>query len=380
MNSVVIGAIADNCNPNTNTLVAPSEEFPAIYSCTGHINFEGITSNNHLRTPDLVLPGGDYENNKLCGEQSLNVAIDNEKYSAEPGVGTSYSTPIAANMAAKLIKKYPSLRMQSIKALMINHAIIPNYGKLMDGLLEFDIRQIVGYGIPNEKRMLSSSRDDITFILEESIKVGTLRTFNLSIPEYLNSSLRQNQLLNVSATLCFKFKPMPHNQLAYCPFHLSFALGKNLPIEDSELNPEFDENGDQKVDAKGNLKFRKEQTGYNGNSSKNIQLSSKGWADDYHYRNKMSSNVQKINFNISKGETIEANQNTFKIAVFAAFQKLLSKSDLALLGDVHVDFSLVVSIKQNAHRTETLNSLYDEIALKNEMVALGDIVLEGDLQ
>jgi hypothetical protein len=307
------------------------------------------------------------------------VVVDNERYSAEHRVGTSYSTPIAANMAAKILRKYPNLRMQSVKALMINHSEIPNYGNRLDGLNGFDIHQIVGYGIPNGNRILSSSNDDVTFILEKSIQIGELKTFELSIPQHLNSSLRQSQLLNISATLCFKFDPIPHNQLAYCPFHLSFAIGKNMPIEGYESVPDTDENGSQKEDAAGTLIFKDKAIGYNGNSSKDIKLSagSKGWADDYYYRNKMCSNVQKVTFNIPRGDLIEANKNIFKIGVFAAFQKYLSKRDVILLERSDIEFSLVVSIKQNSHNTETLISLYDELMANNEMVALGDLDAEA---
>lgn len=48
--------------------------------------------------------------------------IDGTGLKIEQNSGTSYATPLAANIAAKIVSKYPNLNMQSVKALMINSA------------------------------------------------------------------------------------------------------------------------------------------------------------------------------------------------------------------------------------------------------------------
>src|SRR6056297_1639243 len=76
------------------------------------------------------------------------------------------------------------------------------------------------------------------------------------------------------------FLPNYHNQLTYCPIHLSFVIGKNLELENYEKPEE-----------------KKNPLGFNGNSSKEVKLSADGsWAQDYYLKNKVFSNTQKINF------------------------------------------------------------------------------------
>lgn len=48
--------------------------------------------------------------------------IDGTGLKIEQNSGTSYATPLAANIAAKIVSKYPNINMQSVKALMINSA------------------------------------------------------------------------------------------------------------------------------------------------------------------------------------------------------------------------------------------------------------------
>lgn len=67
------------------------------------------------------MPGGD----QLDVESRMLVLaprIDGTGLKIEQNSGTSYATPLAANIAAKIVSKYPNLNMQSVKALMINSA------------------------------------------------------------------------------------------------------------------------------------------------------------------------------------------------------------------------------------------------------------------
>ena len=75
----------------------------------------------YLFKPDIVMPGGD----QLDVESRMLVLaprLDGAGLKIEQNSGTSYATPLAANIAAKIIRKYPNLNMQSVKALIINSA------------------------------------------------------------------------------------------------------------------------------------------------------------------------------------------------------------------------------------------------------------------
>lgn len=384
MNNITIGAIADNFENNGIRGLAGNKEFPGIYSRKFHYNFEDedvfnhATCNKHLRKPDILIAGGDYHERYShgfqifddAGETCLEVLSANLHDRTFKALGTSYSAPLAANMASKLCKLYPSLTMQSIKALLINSAKEIELGDIFDNFSIVQRRRILGYGnIVNE--MLYSEDNKVTLVIEDEILPGHIKLFPLRLPDYLNDARRNSGLLKFSSTLCFKFKPKRDNQLLYCPLHVSYAIGKNL-----ELNVS---NEEQRVDRNGRHRTVTVYDGYNGNASGEIKLcsSAAGWAQDYYYREKIVSNVQNVSFTLPKQSIINEN-NTFKIAINAAFHKLLSNADKESYSNP-IAVSLVLTIEQNPLKGETLSSLYDELILINELVSMAEIQLEAEV-
>ena len=126
-----VGAIAESYNINHgNHGLSLGCEFPAYYSRKYHIDYNSLINgtrfknnqkNKNLFKPDIVMPGGD----QLDVESRMLVLaprIDGTGLKIEQNSGTSYATPLAANIAAKIVSKYPNINMQSVKALMINSA------------------------------------------------------------------------------------------------------------------------------------------------------------------------------------------------------------------------------------------------------------------
>ena len=135
--------------------------------------------------------------------------------------GTSYSAPLAANLAAKIIKLYPNLRIQTIKALIINGASLNNiiFPKAVSHLQNL----IAGNGFINIDKSLFSTEDSPTMILEDSISDDELKIYPLNFPGYLiNDDLgRKKGLLKFSATLCYSFEPIENK---YCPSEFILRL------------------------------------------------------------------------------------------------------------------------------------------------------------
>lgn len=385
MNNITIGAEADNFENNGIHGLAGNKDFPGIYSRKFHYNFEdedifnSVTNNKHLRKPDALIAGGDHHETYYygmsifddAGATCLNVLSSNLEERTFRALGTSYSAPFAANIAAKLCRVYPSLSMQSIKALMINGTENIELGEIFNDFSNIQKDRILGYGKLKDD-IIFSEENKVTLILEDNISADNIKLYPLEIPEYLNDAKRKNALLNVSATLCFTFKPKRDNQLLYCPLHLSFAIGKNI-----ELNVSHEE---EKTDKNGNTRTVTVYEGYNGNSSGNIKLSksAKGWSQDYYYKEKIVSNTQKLCFNIPR-QSIMDESNSFKIAISSAFHKMLSPADRESYNGL-IDFSLVMTIEQNPIKGEVLNSLYDELVLVNELESIAAIDLEAEAE
>ena len=159
--------------------------------------------------------------------------------------------------------------------------------------------------------------------------------------------------------------------MLYCPYHVTFAIGKNLELNENHLETKISENGKEREVVVPD--------GYNGNSSKEIKLnsSSKGWVQDYYYKSKLVSNVQKICFNV-KRENIINERNCFKIAINAAFNKLLTEAEKESFQQ-SIPYSLVITIEQVPAKNETLDSLYDELIAYNNLEAIVVADLEAEV-
>lgn len=366
LNNITVGSIAENFEEGDIIRRSGFPEFPAIYTRKSHFNFSdqaifnNSNKNKHLAKPDIVMPGGDYEQFFMLGggfedrgNAAMTVLSSNLNERTLRRIGTSYSAPLAANLAAKLIRLYPNLDMQTIKALIINSAKKPKLGENFNIFNETFQNRIIGQGTPNISELLYSNNNQATLILEDVINPGYISSYNLRLPEYLNNSQKEKTLLTFTSTLCFKFNPKEDNQLLYCPIHIGYAICKNLPLQDEDS-----------------------ETVINGKGSKDIGINSScKWSQDYYGKTKLVSNVQKMTFNVSK-TNIADEENVFKVVINSAFHKLLTEADSSAYS-YEIPFSLVINIKQNPKKGEVLNDLYDELEAINTLEAVNEI---GDLE
>lgn len=386
LNNMTVGAISDNVElrlqgPNCLT---PLSECPSSYTRKFHYDwgsdiFNQTNINRHLRKPDVLFPGGEYEilENPLLGlspngsyaVELLSSDLRNGRTSRN--LGTSISVGFAANFAAKLLSAYPELDMQTIKALIINSGSGPSFGNLFEGFSTNFKNRILGFGIANEDQALNSDENRVTLILEDEIEIGYMKSYPIRLPDYLSTAPRRINLLTITATLAFKFRPIDNNQLLYCPIHISFIIGKNLPLENDRQETHVDE-------ATGRTRNVTIHDGINGNSSSHLKINStaSGWAQDYYYKAKVLSNLQKVCFNISRDNLINEN-NQFKIGIGCEFHKLLPEHEREPYRRPH-SFSLIITIEQNPRLNEVYNDLYEEIQLVNDLMPI--VELEANLE
>lgn len=378
MNNMSIGAIGDNFeSPIPTTLTR--EEFcfgslPAGYSRTYHVDYKSLKKpNGKLFKPDVVFGGGNYIKtiHKYFGtalveedDSALQYLSIDPSVSLERGVGTSYSTPLVANIAAKILGKFPSLRMQTVKALIVNSSEPVNLGTYGAQLKGHHKRYITGNGVPSESKSLYSTDDEATIIIESSIKPGKITAIPIHLPTHLKTSKRKQSVLVIEATLCYSFKPVSKNQMAYCPVNISFGIMKNLPL-------------DKKVPfIKDNGKKASKSTGINGNTKKEIAISSVfGWSQDSFYKTNILSNAQKVAFTVNR-DKILAEDGQFQIAINSQFHKLLPDYVTAALPQEY-EYSLVIRLKENKlSGDKTKHSLYQDIQALNTVSVLGTITVD----
>jgi subtilisin family serine protease len=360
LNNITIGAAADNLKDSVFVGIANGKEFPTLYTRKGHIDlslvYNAKKNNKNYFKPDVIESGGDmgyYNENTLdwVDAPALTLLSARSEIGIMQEVGTSFATPLVANLAAKIVKQYPALTNESVKALIINGAslnLIPfatSVSKLRN--------RVAGNGLVDDFRSLYSDENSATLILEDTIQNGKIRIYPINFPKYLveDDLGKKRGILKVTATLCFKFLPIRNNQLSYNPVHMAFSIFKNQSADDI-MKPD--------EELKSKLK------------------TTLSWSENGRYVSKPLpySNTQKISLNVSVDD-LNNETNTFKLAIH-------SKLSEQIVGGIPENyptafpFSIVLTIEETIK--DSTGKLYDEIQLVNEVEAIQDINLDAGLE
>ncbi|RZJ90361.1 MAG: S8 family peptidase [Chryseobacterium sp.] len=361
LNNFIVGAAADNLSTRGFFGVASSKEFPALYTRRGHVDLRATygknkTNKNFFR-PDVIESGGDmgfHSENILdwTDEPALTLISARRELGIMQEAGTSFSTPLMANLAAKIIKLYPTLRNDTIKALIINASSLKNMPFPSD-VAKMQNR-IAGHGYVNDFKSLYSTDNTATMILEDSIENRHIKIFPLNFPQYLSSESlgKTNGIVKVSATLCFNFLPIKNNQVAYNPVHMAFSIFKNHTADEIMST-------DDTIASKLRTTL--------------------SWSQNGRYISKPLpyANTQKIFLSLNVGDLVNEN-NVFKLAVHSR----LSEQIIGGLPDSYprtFPFSIVLTFEENIK--ENTGRLYDEIYAVNNLEVLQDVedMLDADL-
>ena len=390
MNNMSVGAIAESYNPNHVHGLSFGREFPAYYSRKYYMDYNSLINgtrfknnqkNKNLFKPDIVMPGGDQLD---VGSRMLVLAprIDGSGLRIEQNSGTSYATPLAANIAAKIIRKYPNLNIQSVKALIINSAEPINKHYLGDTINELKTldnnlypyvdrkvknqlskkyseerlsKYISGHGVPNISKCIDSDNNRCTFVIEDTIAFDSHKVVNLNIPDYLVQYSRRDAVLTLTATLCYKFNPKRTDVLSYCPLHIAFNFGNSMNHDNPQKNAE-----EYATRRASNDKDRMA-----------IKSTVCSWSDDFYpASSKMFSNVQKMSLNISSDEIVKI-QNQISIIFRCTGREGLEETNNP--------FSFVLTIEQNHSAELNGNSLYDGLEQINHVEAIAQAALEAEV-
>ncbi|MEN9876668.1 MAG: hypothetical protein RLZZ529_1665 [Bacteroidota bacterium] len=353
MNNFTVGGAADNINNGPFHGIADGREFPSLFSRKGNVDLSLIFSRNKTNKnyfkPDVIDSGGDLGYYNATSLDYMDDAMI-DLISARPeiglfkDVGTSFSTPLVANLAAKIQKQYPELHPQTIKALIINSASL--------NMIPFDNpvsklrNRVAGHGYIDNFKSVFSNENSATLILEDSISDDDLKVYPINFPQYLTQKNlgKQRGIVKVTATLCFSFLPIKNNQLSYNPIHIAFSIFKNHEAEDIiKSNVE--------VDSK--LK------------------SGLTWSQNGRYKSKPIpySNTQKIDLNVNVRDLV-SEENTFKLAVHCLVTDQII-GELPASYPKDFSFSLVINIEETTRNQTGL--LYDEIQVVNNLEVIGDL-------
>ena len=420
LNNLTVGALADNMDPANGPDMSLDKITPAYYTSKYHVSpfhkvnggrLKGKHINFRLFKPDIVFPGGDY-GAESAGIQLMGTGNGADLYRQD--CGTSFATPFATNLAARIAHKYPSITAQSIKALIINSStptapvgfLVTHLNRLKDkfSFQEFGksqaalnrseklkinkwfhpedlLRRLMGHGKPDPVKALSSDQKSITVILEDSIGLNKHKAIPIHIPKYLNAFGKASTLINVEATLCYKFMPDFYEQMGYNPLHISFNFIKSF------AGPEFTAKvAAYRSDEEPGMNFYTNL--YRGivdpkdkNKARNIELGVKTnidtWSDDFYPNTRQFSNTQKLKLKININDLAKTN-NEISLIV-----RCTGKSDAPYevknyLNEQH-PFSIVLTFSELGKKDFVGVDFYEkftEINLTADIVA--DLEAEAD--
>ncbi|MEX0780114.1 MAG: S8 family serine peptidase [Balneolales bacterium] len=154
MNNMVVGASADDLMINEFDGYSIDRTYPAVYSLKFHLNWEDQSlkksfKNTLLRKPDILMSGGDYDTAGNADVHGIKVLSAEKGQYFKIMPGTSYAAPLAANLAAKLLRIYPDVKnMQSIKSLIVNSARDISLGPEFNSFKPTQKTAVSGYGRP----------------------------------------------------------------------------------------------------------------------------------------------------------------------------------------------------------------------------------------
>lgn len=343
LNNVTVGACSNSLGSGSHIGISNGPEYPTIYSRKGHYQYELLKGkakvNKTLFKPDLIMAGGDYcyERGRLTdvGEGSMLLLSADPTESFYRLFGTSFATPLAANVAVQIQKHYPNISAASIKALMLNHC---SDKKIED--MPVNKNMLVGHGCLHAEQALYSDSNRINFIIEDTVDNGELKIIPLNFPNYLltDDLKKRNGVLTVTATITYQFLPVKESQLGYCPVLIAFGFFKNhegIAIREKEKN------------IKSKLK--------NGTM----------WSQNSRFKQKPNpfSNTQKLSFVVNVDELIDES-GTFKIAVHCfTHPQLRPGEDTSYQKNNR--FSIAIAIEETLKKPT--GKLYDEMLAINEI-------------
>lgn len=194
LNALTVGSVAHTVLSEPDWNSVSTTDSPSAFSRSGFGIWQTIK-------PEVVEFGGDYIKNGsgqiTVGTPSAGEACYPELLRStliEPGpayardeVGTSYSTPKVARIAALLERELPRASCLLYKALIVQSARWPQWAVSSPPEIQSNVIRWMGYGLPNAERAVANTPYRTTLILptDRHIGAGECHVFQVPIPSAL---------------------------------------------------------------------------------------------------------------------------------------------------------------------------------------------------
>jgi subtilisin family serine protease len=214
--------------------IAGTAKFPSPFTRTG-FGPDGIIK------PEIVDYGGDYVFSKRNPDNRSDPGLGVPTLSRDfappesrlftTGVGTSYSAPAVANLAARLFDRFPGATSNLIRALIVDSARIPD---LRPDILNSDpsdesVLRVYGYGQPNFEAAAFSDQSEVLLVAEDKLSIDKFHLYE--IPPLPPEFKKLNGDRYLSVTLAFD-PPTRHTRGEYCGVRMGFEVFRNVAADE----------------------------------------------------------------------------------------------------------------------------------------------------
>ena len=184
--------------------------------------------------PDIVMEGGNTAHNQYSRSQahSLSLLTANHKFHEKPLTviwATSASSALASKMCAQIMRKYPTLGPETIRALMVHSALwtpamlkMFNCDKPKNSKHEYiKLIRACGFGVPDLTRAMISMQNNFTIVIEDSLqpfkarngdpKNNEIKFYSLPFPQEDLAQLGETEV-EMRVTLSYFIEPNPSSR------------------------------------------------------------------------------------------------------------------------------------------------------------------------
>ncbi|MBN1255046.1 MAG: S8 family peptidase [Deltaproteobacteria bacterium] len=144
-------------------------------------------------------------------------------------VGTSYSAPRVAHVAARLFEAFPEASANLIRALLAASASVPQPAlDILNPLGDEAVLRVCGYGKPNLEYSETSDENRVVLYADSELGFDNFHIYELPIPvEFINT----NGVRSIIVTLAFD-PPVRHSRFDYLGIKMSFRLIRGKTVEE----------------------------------------------------------------------------------------------------------------------------------------------------
>lgn len=236
--ALTVGSITqDYVSYKAEGILAPHQGYPSPFTRAG----PGL---NGMIKPELVEAGGmrpyNVQTPYLMEIAETGIFVVNPQWMEESSLlttecGTSLSAPKVANYLARLCKRYPGYTSNTIKALLLASARIPDdRPKSLDinvhgaSTKEAEpIYNVYGFGQPNLAYAGDSDFNNVLLFAENKIKVRGVHYYYLYLPDTFIGMEGERE---ISVTLVYN-PPVRRTRMGYMGTQMEFTLYRNTDIQ-----------------------------------------------------------------------------------------------------------------------------------------------------